>query len=134
MKKGVILIDIGRLKGHESADEARVIKLMGQIKSDQRLKRPIIVAKGSYVILDGHHRYEVLKRMNCRRIPAYLVDYAGGEVKVYLRRKDLIGEIIKEAVARRAQEGRPFPSKTTRHLIKNRPGLINFRIDKLKFD
>lgn len=101
-------------------------QLRRRITEDRRLKRPIVVDKNSLVILDGHHRYQALKGMGMSRIPAQLVDYKNGEVRVYLRRKELLMKMIKEYVVKKASEGKLFPSKTTRHLIKNRIGIINY--------
>jgi ParB-like chromosome segregation protein Spo0J len=120
------------LKCHEQVVEGRVEELRERIKDDGKLKRPIVVEKSSLVILDGHHRYHALKRMGLIKIPVQLVDYNNGEVRVYLRRKELLVELIKEAVLQRAREGRLFPNKTTRHLIKKRAGIINFPIGQLR--
>lgn len=128
----VFLLDIDKLKCHEQVGEEGVAELEKEILDDGLLRRPIIVAKDSLVILDGHHRYQVLKRMGIKKIPVQLVDYGDGEVKVYLRRKQLIMGMIKELVVKRANEGKPFPSKTTRHLIKKRMGPINYPLKKLR--
>ncbi len=125
------LLDINKLKCHERVEKSHVVELAKRIRLDCMLKRPIIVAKKSLVILDGHHRYTALKRMGYKKIPAQLVDYHDGEVRVYLRRKELLIELIKEAVLRRAEEGRLFPNKTTRHLIRKRTGVINYSLGKL---
>jgi ParB-like chromosome segregation protein Spo0J len=132
MKNGIDLMDIDKLRCHEEIAEEHVEQIKQRIIDDSCLKRPIIVAKKSLVILDGHHRYQALKRLGMTRIPVQLVDYNNGEVRVYLRRKELLVELIKEAVLQRAREGRLFPNKTTRHLIKKRAGIINFPIGQLR--
>ncbi|TSC53684.1 MAG: transcriptional regulator [Microgenomates group bacterium LiPW_16] len=132
MKNGVVLLDIDKLKCHEEVVGNHVEELRGRIRRDGCLKRPIVVTKNSLVILDGHHRFQALKRMGITKIPAQLVDYKNGEVRVYLRRKELLIQLIKEAILKRVEEGKLFPPKTTRHLIKNRAGVINFSLEKLK--
>jgi hypothetical protein len=52
---------------------------MENIEKIRMLKRPIIVDRDSYVIIDGHHRYEALKRLGVNKIPAILVDYVNEE-------------------------------------------------------
>lgn len=131
MKNGIALVDVNKLKCHEQVVESRVAELEERIKGDSCFKRPIIVAKKSLVILDGHHRFHALKRMGIRKIPCQLVDYQNGEVRVYLRRKELMDQFIKEVVVRMAKAGRLFPPKTTRHLIKKRVGMINFPLKNL---
>jgi len=132
MKNNIKLLDVDKLKCHEEVVEEHVEQLRRRITEDRRLKRPIIVDKKSLVILDGTNRYHVFQRMGIKKIPVQLVDYSDGEVRVYLRRKELLVELIKEAVLRRGEEGRLFPNKTTRHLIKKRAGIINYSLEKLK--
>jgi len=132
MKNKVVLIEINKLKSHEAIEQKHLAKLIGRIKKDGRLKNPIVVDRTSFVILDGHHRLEVLKVLGCKKIPAFLVDYKSKDVHVYLRRKGLIMKLIKEAVIERGKNGKPFPYKTTRHLLKYRPERINIDLRELK--
>ena len=120
MKK-IMLVDIRRLKCHEKIDKNRLCKLQKEIEADGAINKPIIVDRRSYVILDGHHRYTVLKQIGVKKMPVYFVDYFSPNVKVYLRRKDLQMQILKEAVIAKANVKHVFPSRTTRHLIVDRP-------------
>ena len=122
----IVLIAIDKLKCHEEVIEEHVGKIRRQLMDDGKLKRPIVVDRDSMVILDGHHRYTALKRMEIKKIPCQMVDYRNGEVRVYLRRKELMEQFIKEAVVRMANSNELFPPKTTRHIIKKRIGLINY--------
>lgn len=132
MKNRVVLIKVDKLKGHEKTNLRRLRSLMVEIVSDGCLKRPVVVDRKTLVILDGHHRHKVFKMLGLRKIPVFFVDYLGNnKVRVYLRRKELMVELIKEAVLKRALKGRLFPEKTTRHLIKNRPAKINYSLKKL---
>lgn len=120
MKRKVLLVEIDKLRIHEKVDKSRVDELAGRIKNDGFLRNPVVVDSKTLVVLDGHHRLSALRRLNLKKIPVMLVDYLNGEVKVYLRRKELMMDLVKEAVLNRALRGEVFPIKTTRHLIKNR--------------
>jgi len=68
------------------------------------------------VILNGHHRVEALRRMGLKRIPAWVFDYDGDHVD--LDRWKPGPPIDKAEVLHRADVGRPFPPKTTRHRLR----------------
>lgn len=120
MKK-IMLVDIHTLKCHEKVDKDRLGKLQKEIEANGTIYKPIIVDRRSHVILDGHHRYTVLKHLGVKKMPVYFVDYFSADVRVYLRRKNLQMRMIKEAIIATANVNRVFPSRTTRHLIVDRP-------------
>jgi len=132
MKRNITLIKINKLKSHEAIEPKRLSKLVKRIKRDGYLRDPIVVDRKSLVILDGHHRLYALKVLGCKKVPVYLIDYKSNNVRVYLRRKELIMNLIKKAVITKGKEGKPFPYKTTRHLLKYRPREINIDLKKLK--
>lgn len=72
---GFKLIEIGRLKHHEQVRPERTRWMMRSLKGHEYFGPPIIVEKNSYVILEGHHRVNSLKRMGYRKVPAILVSY-----------------------------------------------------------
>ena len=131
MKNKVVLLDINKLKPHEAVDKKRLAFLLERIKKDRYLKNPVVVEKKYLIILDGHHRVAGLKQLGVNKIPAYLVNYQSNNIKVTLRRKEFIFKDIKQAVIDYCLLGKIFPSKTTRHLIKNRPKNINIKISQL---
>lgn len=128
MKPGIKLVLIAKLRAHEQVCPQRLEQLLAKIKQDGRLKNPIVVDRKTSVILDGHHRVESLRRLGCRVVPIMAVDYFSDQVKVFLRRE----ELIKEIVLSRALNKRLLPSKTTRHLIKNRIRGVNIKLNQLK--
>jgi len=89
--------------------------LLSQIKRN-RFVVPIIIDSRHKVILDGHHRYNALKALNFKEIPAIEVDYERKDVQLFQRRKAY--PVSKKLVISRALAGRLFPPKTTRHIIK----------------
>jgi ParB-like chromosome segregation protein Spo0J len=106
---------IADLKPHEQVRKEHYEHLLAQIKKN-RFVVPIIVDSKHKVILDGHHRYTVLKALNFKEIPAIEVDYFRKDVRLFQRRKAY--PVSKRTVISRALSGRLFPPKTTRHIIK----------------
>jgi L-serine kinase (ADP) len=110
-----VLLPLSTLKGHERIDEANLLELIAHLRRSQMLSDPIWVARASLVILNGHHRVEALRRLGAERVPAWLLDYESE--LIHLERWHSGPPIAKSEVLRRAEEGRPFPPKTTRHRL-----------------
>ena len=125
------LIELTKLRYHEQVDKDHVNELVNQINQDGYIKNPIIVDDKHHIILDGHHRTQALRQLGAKLIPVYMVNYFDHNIKVYLRRKILLNQPIKQAVVSYGLQSKLFPSKTTRHLIYNRPKNINIKITHL---
>ncbi len=110
------LIPLERLRGHEQHEPEKVDELVAELRRTGRFVEPIWVARDSWVILNGHHRVEALRRLGLKRIPAWVFDYHGDHVG--LERWQPGPPIEKVEVVRRAHHGRPFPPKTTRHRLR----------------
>ena len=80
----ITLLPIDLLKPHEATVEHLITTLLKAIIRSGRLYDPIIVDENSYVVLDGMHRLEVLKRIKARMIPVCLVDYNSN--LIYIKR------------------------------------------------
>lgn len=115
LKAKIEVLDVCVLKQHEEVEGKRLAELYEEIKSDGFLKRAIAVDLNSYIIIDGHHRYNVLKALGCSRIPALLVDYFSPILKVLSWKGD--EEISKSSVIEAGLSGKLFPARTTRHVI-----------------
>ncbi len=131
MKNKISFIEINKLKSHEMV----CLKRLKQVKDDLLIKgyikNPVVIDRKNNIILDGHHRVAALKQLGANKIPAYLVDYQNKNIGVTLRRKEFYFKDIKQAVIDYCLQGKIFPSKTTKHLIKNRPKNINIKISQL---
>jgi len=110
------LLPLERLRGHEEHDPEKVDELVDELRRTGLFVDPIWVAKDSWVILNGHHRVEALRRLGLKRIPASVFDYHGEHVD--LDRWSPGPPIEKAEVVHRAHHGRPFPPKTTRHRLR----------------
>lgn len=119
----VSIVEIGRLRGHERTDEARLEALKAEIESDGMLMRPIVVDEETNVVLDGHHRLEALKLLGCSKIPVCYVSYASDRIGVMSMVKRL--EITKPKVVQAAMRGEPFPPKTTWHYLNSNSRTLN---------
>jgi L-serine kinase (ADP) len=121
MTEGVefVLVPIDHLKPHEEVDERKVERLAEELRRAGVFVEPIWVARGSNVILNGHHRVAALRRLGAKRVPAWRVAYEGDEVR--LDRWEPGPPISKEEVVRRAEEGRLFSPRTTKHSWRSEP-------------
>ena len=131
MKPRVSLIEINKLKTHENVNSRKVNKLVKDISLKKRVINPVVADKKTFVILDGHHRLAALKRIGVKRVPIYLVNYKSEAVRVYLRRKKLLSQILKDQVLSMGKLRENFPIKTTRHFIKNRARNVNIKLERL---
>jgi len=115
LKAKTKVLDIYVLKQHEEVEEKRLAELYDEIKGDGFLKKAIAVDLNNHIIIDGHHRYNVIKALGCNRIPALLVDYFSPILKVLSWKGG--GEISKTSVVEAGLSGKLFPARTTRHVI-----------------
>lgn len=111
------LVKLEELHEHEETDPAHLKELTKQIAADKILKHPIVVDEKTNIILDGEHRYNALKSLGCKRIPAIYVDYNSPNILVQTWGNNC--NISKKDVMEAALSGRRFPPKTTCHMIKN---------------
>jgi len=110
------ILPIGLLRGHEQHESTRVDELIAEIVRVGSFIEPIWVARDTWVILNGHHRVEAMRKLGMKRIPAWVFDYDGDHID--LGRWKPGPPIEKAEVVRRAHRGTPFPPKTTRHRIR----------------
>ncbi|MBI5019776.1 ParB N-terminal domain-containing protein [Candidatus Gottesmanbacteria bacterium] len=131
MHQKIQLVDIQKLVAHERTDRARIVEVRAQIRRRGAVRRPVIVDRKSKVILDGHHRVRALQEMGARRVPVMYVRYQDARIKVYLRRKEILMDMLKDYVIRRARSHMLFPSKTTRHFIGKGRSVLFIRVADL---
>jgi L-serine kinase (ADP) len=109
------LIPLDRLHVHEEVVASDLAHLVANLRSTRIIREPILVAQGSLVILNGHHRVAALRELGARSAPAWVVDYS--DTQITLDRWDNGPALTKADVIERARSGRPFPPKTTRHRV-----------------
>jgi len=114
------VLDITAVRPHERTRQELLDQLLAEIARDGVLKLPILVEREHHVILDGHHRYAALRRLGCKRIPVYLVDYGSEDVGLATWPGAIVATVTKQEVVSRGVKGDLFPPKTTRHLLKDK--------------
>ncbi|HNT29442.1 MAG TPA: ParB N-terminal domain-containing protein [bacterium] len=134
----VELCDIRVLKSHEHTDPVHVEKLFDKIRADAVWTHPVVIERDHGVILDGHHRFAIAKRLGLRRIPVVLLDYFDPAIQVCQRREMVV---TKEDVIKRAKQQNPYPCKTTKHVCTQNGSLcpiiamvpvVNIPLDQLR--
>lgn len=110
------LVPIERLRPHEAIDEAGVNAIIEDLRHRRMFREPIWVARGSHVILNGHHRWAAMRAIGARRIPAWVFDYLDDDT-IHLDRWTPGEPISKAEVVEAGTTGRLFPQKTTRHRL-----------------
>ena len=113
----VELVDINWLKPHERVQSAEAVhKLQRATLKWNAYIKPLLVDIKTGVILDGHHRYDVGKRLSLSRLPAVLVDYLGdASITVDTWPEAKLGRVSKEKIIEQGMAGKLYPPKTTRH-------------------
>ena len=111
------MVETDSLRGHEEVIpdnlETRISKLLRK-----GFYKPIIVDRGSMVILDGHHKWTAAKSLALARVPVILVDYLVDEGVLVDVWPDCGREsIAKTEVLEMGVSGDVFPPKTSRHTL-----------------
>lgn len=74
-KSKVQLLPLRELIPHEEIIPRRIVELRKNIIEDKVIKRPIIVEEKTLTIIDGHHRYMVLRSIGAKLAPVILAKY-----------------------------------------------------------
>lgn len=123
------LINVDEIKETELHIPERVLWLTNKIKIEKVWRVPVLLDKKTLAIMDGHHRFNVAKRLGLRRIPAILLSYDSPNVIVSSWRKDVY--IDKDVIRQYIIDGKLFPHKTTKHIIQPQPKEIEIPISFL---
>lgn len=129
MNNHIKIISHKVLKQHERTDTRHLRQLLAGIKSDGYLDNPIIVDRNTQVILDGHHRFSVIKSLGLTRIPVYFVDYRSDDITVRSWREN--EKVLKDDVIRAGLTGNLLRPKTSRHHIPQRPTGLKINLSEL---
>lgn len=115
-------IHIDNLKIHENYIFERTNSLFSYIKSCTGVRTipSVIVCHQTLVVLDGHHRLQVLKELGYKLIPCLLVDYEDPSIIVHPHNR----EISKELVIKAGLMNEYLPPKTTQHSLVSSSGKL----------
>lgn len=107
----ISLISIEKLKPIEDFIKERADQLFDTISKNEYWIKPIVIESEHHLILDGHHRFDVAKRMGLTRIPVVIVNYK--DIEIWSLRSE--EEVTHELVVSRALNDAIYPNKTVKH-------------------
>lgn len=78
----ITMLPIEKIRPHERHDRDILNAISTTLQSEGMIHDPIIVDSGSYMILDGTHRFWALASLGCQSIPVALYDYLSNNIRV----------------------------------------------------
>ncbi|TMN38142.1 hypothetical protein CWB89_10930 [Pseudoalteromonas piscicida] len=113
----VKLIEVANILPHEEVDQAHVTMLEKKIVLDKIWTTPVVIDKNTQVLMDGHHRFEVAKRLRLAKLPCVVMCYERDEIQISCRTSG--DSLCYHTVIAAAKSANKFPIKTTRHIFKH---------------
>ena len=128
----VQLVPVEFLRPHEEVIPKNVDQLERMTLKWDAYTKPLLVDRSTGTILDGHHRYEIAKRLELKCLPCVLVDYLSDEsIKIILWPSSKWTSIDKRDVIDAALNGNLMPPKTSRHLLSEDLPPISVSLSRL---
>ena len=126
------IVPIHSLHQHEEVLPERLAKVTEIITREQCVDIPVVVDEKSRVILDGHHRYNTLRELGAKKVPALLIDYFDDAlITVEARPESGLKSITKKEIIDMGLSDKVFKPKTTRHKLKFTVERINVPLAEL---
>ena len=72
----------------------------------------ILVCNKTNVIIDGHHRFHIIKLLKVNQIPVSLIDYNSDLILTNEK-----NSLSKKEIIRSAKNNKIFPPRTSKHLV-----------------
>ena len=108
------------LKPHEQVIQKKVDQLERMTIRWDAYTKPLLVDGATGTILDGHHRFEIAKRLDLQCLPCVVVDYLDDDSITLLLWPSSDREgITKDDVIQAGLSGDLMPPKTSRHLLSD---------------
>ncbi|AEB28561.1 ParB N-terminal domain-containing protein [Francisella hispaniensis] len=108
----------------EKISEESANSLYEEIFKSKVWKHPVLVDLNTNIILDGHHRFSVAKKLQLKYIPCILVDFNSSIVSVTSWRTR--EKLCKKMILDKALTGDLFDYKTTKNILHTN---VDFRSD-----
>tara|TARA_B100001989_G_C24491385_1_gene439740 strand:+ start:526 stop:957 length:432 start_codon:yes stop_codon:yes gene_type:complete len=116
----VQLIPVEVLKPHEQVIQKKVDQLERMTIRWDAYTKPLLVDGATGTILDGHHRYEIARRLDLQCLPCVVVEYLEDDSITLLLWPNSDREgISKDDVIQAGLSGDLMPPKTSRHLLSD---------------
>jgi hypothetical protein len=119
----IALVSIDELKPHEKGSPLYLELLKQEVLKDGLLKYPVISDEETHVILDGMHRWLVLKSLGYKYVPTTLVNPSErskihvGRRRIHRYQTGFNGEISFSEVISTGLSGRLMQPRSTRHFF-----------------
>lgn len=114
------LIPIEILKPHEQVIQKKVTQLEKMTMRWNAYTKPLLVDGATGTILDGHHRFEIAKRLGLQCLPCVVVDYLEDDSIALMLWPNSDREVItKQDVIDAGMSGDLMSPKTSRHLLSD---------------
>ena len=108
------------LRPHEQVIQKKVDQLERMTIRWDAYTKPLLVDGATGTILDGHHRFEIAKRLDLQCLPCVVVDYLNDDSITLLLWPSSDREgITKDDVIQAGLSGDLMPPKTSRHLLSD---------------
>ena len=107
------LVRLELLKPIEEFSQIRITHMKEKLIKKGFWIRPICIEEKYWLILDGHHRYNVAKQLDYKYLPCEFFDYNDENLVVWSLRKDCI--VTKKLVIEKSLNGNIYPYKTAKH-------------------
>ena len=132
MTYDIELVSIDLLKGHEEVIPDNVSKRVRKLEK-KGFYKPIIVDRGTFVILDGHHKCRAAQKLELSFVPVILVDYRNDDSVIVEVWPDCgKNSITKNEVIEMGISESLFGPKTSRHLFQFELPKISIPLSKLR--
>lgn len=116
----VQLIPVEILKPHEQVIQKKVTQLEKMTMRWNAYTKPLLVDGATGTILDGHHRFEIAKRLGLQCLPCVVVDYLEDDSIALMLWPNSDREVItKQDVIDAGMSGDLMSPKTSRHLLSD---------------
>lgn len=126
------LIAIDTIKPHEETIPERVLRIEKEIQSSGELLTPLWVDNKHFVLLNGHHRLEALRKLGCNTAPCLLLDYDSPLVQVKVCSGATIFTIDKISILKNARAKTLYPPRSSFHTLKFSPPLFSTSLSQLR--
>ena len=117
-QQNIKLINTTNLKPHEHTDPKKITEVKKSI-INEGIKYPIVADKKTNIILDGHHRHSIFKKLKIRTIPVYYVNYQDKRIIIDSWNNK---KLTKQDIINKASAGKLYPIKTTKHMLNTGNG------------
>ncbi len=107
-------VDINILKCHENIIQDKLESLLGYLTTldNNLLISSIIVCKETKTIIDGHHRYQALRKLGFTKAPVTYINYESSNIKTHFN-----DNISKKEIIYASQSGNLLAPKSSKHII-----------------